>query len=154
RKYEGPDFRQNLALSPEANPALAPFPGFRWPWSNSIVTEVSGIGNYDLRPWVFKAGVDADGDGVKDILCAGRHQAWVMAISGKMDKVIWFAGRGEDLKTKIDDGRRLLRSGVVHEPLVVKDLDGDGVDDLVATMVDIGLEAKVEQNQYVGRRWV
>ncbi len=154
RKYEGPDFRQQLSLLPATNPALNSAPGFTWPWPASMVTEVSGIGNYDLRPWVLRSGVDVDGDGVRDIVCAGRHQAWVMAISGKMDKVLWFAGRGEDLKSKVDNGLRLLRSAVVHEPLVVGDLDGDGVDDLVATMVDIGPEAKVEQNQYVGRRWV
>src|SRR5690606_19085406 len=45
-------------------------------------------------------------------------------------------------------------SSVVHEPLVLKDIDGDGVDDLVVTMVDIGTDAKVEQNEYASRRWV
>ncbi|WP_442482223.1 protein kinase domain-containing protein [Aeoliella sp. SH292] len=154
RNYDGPDFRQFLTFSPESNPALAGAPGFAWPWSSSVVAEVSGIGNYDLRPWTLRNGIDVDGDGVNEIICAGRHQGWVMAISGKLDRIVWFAGRGKDIKTKVDDGPRLLRSAVVREPLITEDLDGDGVDDLVATMVDIGSEAKIEQNQYVGRRWV
>ncbi|HZL89320.1 MAG TPA: protein kinase [Pirellulaceae bacterium] len=139
--------------------ALKEFPGFRWPWSDGSEPH-SGYGVYDLRPWVAPRGHDLNGDGERDLICAGRHQAWLMAISGMDGKVLWFAARGHDLKTPPQPNQPYyLRGGVLSsvfgEPIVDQDCNGDGVPDCIATLADVGSQmVQLTGDQVAANCWI
>ncbi len=67
--------------------------GWRWPWHTVSYAE---YGMRELLPRAVSMKSDHNGDGQEDILLAGRHQAWVMAISASDGKILWFAGRGTE----------------------------------------------------------
>ena len=139
--------------------ALKDFPGFRWPWSSGSEMH-SGFGVLDFRPWVAPRGNDLNGDGELDLICAGRHQAWLMAISGKDGAILWFAGRGADLKVPPQSNRPFYMqdphaSTVIGQPLCDRDCDGDGIHDVIATFGDVGADpVRLTGDQVVGKYWV
>jgi predicted Ser/Thr protein kinase len=149
-------------MPPPANknsPALKEWPGFHWPWSSGSETN-SGYGVLDYRPWIAPRGIDLNGDGERDLICAGRHQGWLMAISGKDGNILWFAARGHDLKTPPPPNRPYFQqipifSTVVGEPIIDRDCDGDGVMDVIATLANVGAEpVRLTGEQVAAQCWV
>ncbi len=157
RKRKGSALAWSLKLGPDGSTAMQAAPGFTWPWSSPLSIH-SGYGSYAYQPWVLQESLDVDGDGAGDLVCAGRHQAWLMAISGQGGGVLWIAPRGTEVKEprRRDWQSRLgnVRSSVLERPLVGPDCDGDGVPELIATFVDIPENPPVRQNRVSGRCWV
>ena len=131
--------------------------GFRWPWREAG-TMYSGCGPYDTRPWVSPHCVDIDGLGTPDLIIAGRHQAWLMAVGGEEAKILWFAPRGHDLAVRAPMSGNYegsgIKSAVLGTPIWGHDCNADGTPDVIATMVDIGPKPTLDQNRYVCRCWV
>jgi predicted Ser/Thr protein kinase len=147
---------------PRANkdaPELKTWAGFHWPWSSGS-EPLSGFGLFDLRPWIAPRGFDLNGDGERDLICAGRHQAWLMAISGKDGAILWFAGRGQDLKISPQPNRPYFQryavsSTTLGEPIIDRDCDGDGVSDVIATFGDVGADMnRMSGGQVAATCWV
>ena len=158
RGEQGMAASSGLSFLPAQCDATKSYPGFSWPWLPEVVSEYSGYGSYAYQPWVAKRGVDINGDGVEDVILAARHQAWLMAVSGNGDAVLWFAPRSERLsQTKVAQNRfadRMMCSVVWHEPLVIPDRDADGVPDLIAVMVDLPLSSRESPNPTSFHRWI
>lgn len=136
-------------------PAWKECPGFRWPWSQGASAN-SGFGAFDLQPWVAPRGSDLNGDGAQDVICAGRHQAWLMAVSGKDGSLLWFSPKGEDLKVA-PENRWLtpMTSGLLGEPIIDHDCDKDGVNDVIATLIDVTPKlVRSSGGQIIARSWV
>jgi outer membrane protein assembly factor BamB/predicted Ser/Thr protein kinase len=145
-------------MPPPIRPDQPPFkdlPGFRWPWNPSTEAN-SGFGLFDLRPWFARRGFDLNGDGAKDLVCAARHQAWLLAISGSDGKLLWFAPRGQDLQAAPQNRWPMtVTSAVLGECIVDHDCDGDGVPDVIATLADAGPSAVyLAGDQLAARLWV
>jgi serine/threonine protein kinase/outer membrane protein assembly factor BamB len=147
-----------LAGDQSVSSLLSPFPGYCWRLSTESVSENSGYGTYALQPWIVKERVDANQDGVPDVILAARHQAWLMAVSGKGDGILWFAARSEQLSQAKDEGNRYadrtIRSAILSDPIVLNDQNADGVPELLVSLVEIPLNATVQQNTYECRRWL
>lgn len=129
-------------------PALADFAGLLWPWDDEDRRHLLP----DRRPRLTTAASDLDDDGVDDLVLAAQHQAWVLAVSGGTGQILWFAGRGADLKSgAAAQAGGNLQSTSLGTPIVTGDVDGDGVRELVATFADFG-----GQDQSGGQvhRWV
>jgi outer membrane protein assembly factor BamB/predicted Ser/Thr protein kinase len=156
-KQKGVPLGWSLKLDPEDSATMQAAPGFTWPWSSPLTTH-SGYGSYAYQPWILEGSVDVDGDGALDLVCAGRHQAWLMAISGKGTGVLWMAPRGEQVTQprRKDWQSRIhhVTSAALERPLLGPDCDGDGVPELIATFVDIPANPPVQQNRVSGRCWV
>src|SRR5690606_32731612 len=123
------------------------------------VSQNSGYGSYRHQPWVLREPFDADGDGAGDLIVAARHQAWLMAISGKGNGILWFAGRGEQLsKPRANPNsfheQTLLRGAVLDEPLTLPDLNQDGTPELLVSLVDVPPGSNPVQNTFACHRWV
>ena len=129
------------------NTWLEEAPGFKWWTDENRSGQRSGIDKFDRRPFVvgqlndrradaFTAAPDLDGDSIADLVIAGRHQAWLMAFSGKTMSRIWFAPRGRELDET--SNRRGEVSATLAPPLRIDDLNGDGIADLLASFVDAG----------------
>lgn len=103
-----------------------------WPWDRSAHTH--GVGVFELRPFVVST-ADLNGDGMGDLILAARHQAWVIAFSGKDGTPLWRAARdtaaGQD-KRQQSAG---IQSAVPYEPLLVPDQNEDDVDDVAAWFI-------------------
>ncbi len=157
RQARIPQVIWNVKLGPEHATAMQKAKGFRWPW-NSASTWRSGYGSYATQPWVSPLAVDVDGDGVGDLLCAGRHQAWLMAVSGADGSVLWFAPRSEQLFEPQPEGGQYrqaeIRSAVLGEPAISCDCNNDGISDPIAVCADIGANPSIQQSRYACRRWV
>ena len=126
------------------DPTLREAGPFRWLWNDLAADGKSAF----QPPQIIKPALDLDGDGVRDLVLAARHQAWLLAASGKTGKVIWFAGRGADLKAaSLSDPT----STVVGIPMPVGDLNHDGVPELVATFADFTSQSKQSD---APRRWI
>ncbi len=77
-----------IDLDPETQPLLAAhIPGFTWNWLTD--SAFSGKGPFDRRPQFVQPAPDVDGDHVGDLLLACRHQATLLAISGKQGTLLW-----------------------------------------------------------------
>ncbi len=155
RKTNGPAFEWKRELG-RGQDFCQSSPGFEWPWSSPLL-EYSGYGNYRYQPWVVQSFVDVNRDGIGDIIAAARHQAWLMAISGADGSVLWFAPRGSGLTSsppKSGMNSPSYRSSVLNEPLLLGDLDGDGVEDLAVTMIDIPASVMPMGSIITGQRWV
>ncbi len=141
----------SVDLSADDHPVLRDAPGFRWSWSSG---SPSGRGKFDQRPMLVKTVADLDGDGVGDLVFAGRHQAWLLAYSGKEGKFLWVAGRGRAVqREKSRSSRPGVTGTVVGTPAVVDDLDGDGKPDLLATFADVDPQGR-RGSQQKPRRWI
>ena len=130
-------------------------PGFRWPW-NQTWQQHSGYGPFDFRPWVAPRALDIDSRGLGDLIVAGRHQAWLMAISGDDGKMLWFAPRGHDLAQAATQAGNVaagegVHSAVLGDPIVGPDCDADGTPDVIATIADIGPQPTLVRNRYVAK---
>jgi outer membrane protein assembly factor BamB/predicted Ser/Thr protein kinase len=157
QKQQGAALGWSLKLDPEDSAAMQVAPGFTWPWSSPLSTH-SGYGSYAYQPWVLQESIDVDGDGMGDLLCAGRHQAWLMAISGQGGGVLWMAPRGAQLTEprRKDWQSRLnnVSSAALERPLLGPDCDGDGVPELIATFVDVPANPPIRQNRVSARCWL
>ncbi|MEX0818236.1 MAG: hypothetical protein WD070_01545, partial [Pirellulaceae bacterium] len=119
-----------------------------WPWDRYGNGYDRGLGAFDGRPWVvsddgglgtsgsrIEGSFDFNDDGVSDILLAARHQAWLIAISGRDGEPLWLAARGEAADSNAPFWNLSGGSAVVYPPLPVGDQDGDGVADVVTTFI-------------------
>ncbi|MGN6543948.1 MAG: protein kinase domain-containing protein, partial [Aureliella sp.] len=158
-QLHGPPTSWTLELSPATASALNAFPGYTNPRQpNDAQVRAFGETN-ETRPWIVHELMDVNGDGVGDIVCAARHQAWMMAISGTGQGVLWFAGLGRDLTMTSDQrarsgGNQITQSSVLYPPALCDDLDGDGTRDLVVAVADLDSDFHAGQNTYACRRWL
>jgi hypothetical protein len=101
--------------------------------------------------------VDVNQDGVGDLICAARHQAWVMAISGTGSGVLWFMGLGEELTDKAyaqqAASASAIRSAVLQPPLQCSDIDGDGMKDMVVSVLSLRKSIRAQGRVHDCRRW-
>lgn len=158
-QQHGPPTSWSLELSPATASALNASPGYTNPRQpNDAQVRAFGETN-ETRPWIVHEMMDVNGDGVGDIVCAARHQAWTMAISGTGQGVLWFARLGRDLSMSSAEraqsgGNQLTQSSVLHPPVVCDDLDGDGTRDLVVAVADLDSDFRAGQNTYPCQRWL
>ncbi|MDX1926064.1 MAG: protein kinase [Pirellulaceae bacterium] len=134
-KHQGPQVAWTLKLSPETAPPISAWPGYANPRTFSSMQERGFDEANESRPWMIHDFIDVNADGIGDLVCAARHQAWLMAISGNGEGVLWFAGRSEELAMKPDVRTPMA---VLSAPLLYEDLDSDGVRDFLVTIADPG----------------
>ena len=135
------------------NPDEPPWPA--WPWAFQHAGG-SGLGPFDDRPYIV-GGIeseqyydaepvtapDLNGDGVSDLIVAARHQAWVQAISGRDGELLWKVFRGDPQFSKrsywqmAGQGGWQSSSTVTSMPLLLGDLDDDGVKDLGVSFASV-----------------
>ncbi len=119
--------------------------GFRR-WTEVVQNDGNGYDKFDLRPLVVgqverttnrdeSFAPDLDGDGIADIVIAARHQAWLIALSGRDLSPLWYAPRGNDLKTTNTAAGEVL-SATLSVPIPCGDVNGDTVIDLITMFVD------------------
>lgn len=147
-KHRGPQMSWTLRLSPETAKPIFDSPGYMNPVNFSGMYESAFGEANETRPWMIHEFMDVNADGIGDLVCAGRHQAWIMAISGKGEGVIWFAGRGKELATHRDyqTASTIPHSSVLYPPMLCGDLDKDGVSDFLVTVADPGTERIYQNN--------
>jgi outer membrane protein assembly factor BamB len=132
-------------------------PRFCWPGvppNDFVSTEHSSS---EDAPWVLQDPIDVDQDGQGDIIIANPNQAWVMAISGVGKGILWFVGRGEDLKQAAPSSpfrRPSASSAVLYEPLLIDDIDGDGVQDILLTFADLKTQPLPQSGRFDCKRWI
>lgn len=156
------------SLIPQAAGAL-------WPWDRAVGWQTpSGVGPFEIHPWVLAEPVDLNRDGSNDYVLAARHQAWLLAVSGADGQVLWCAPRGSDVTDPPPEvggsqprassgetsgnnviwrsvgGSRGVVSASVGPPEKAPDLDADGVPDLLAVFADLGPGA----DRRHARRWI
>lgn len=157
RRVGGSVLGWEVKISPQSSPLMDKFPGFRWGW-NSGTESYSGYDTHDLRPWVVEKAGDINGDGTGDLILAGRHQAWLLAVSGADGAVLWFEGRGADLGVAppkdVYYPRYLVTSAVIRPPVSVPDQDGDELRDLVVLCADLQTEQAYREDPKSAKRWV
>jgi len=157
RRTGGSALGWEVKLSPQSSPLMEKFPGFRWGW-NSGTESYSGYDTHDLRPWVVEKAGDLNGDGTGDLILAGRHQAWLLAVSGSDGRVLWFEGRGADLEVapakEVFYPRYLVTSAVIRPPVSVPDQDGDELSDLVVMCADLQTEQAYREDPKSAKRWI
>ena len=146
-----------------SEPAKLPQPatGLVWPWDKLAASSAASCyDRFDLLPFAVSRAVDLNGDGHRDLVLAGQHQAWLMAISGTDGKPLWVAARAPELRQVADAqtqhwvSSQGVQSAVLASPEVVGDLDGDGTSDLLATFVDRRPREPSQPGQTGPQRWV
>jgi serine/threonine protein kinase len=131
-------------------------PGFVWDWKKGD-SWFHGFDELDQRPQPVSASLDLDGDGHADIVLAGRHQAWLLALSGRNGNVLWLSARGEDVRRpgpQQDAMPHGTVSGIWGPVQVLPDVDGDGHPDLLVTVVDVSAPPDAEAATAAPRRRV
>ncbi len=138
-------------------PDPAQAPGLQWPWPTTL-SENSGYGPYDLRPWVAQQKIDADGDGQLDLIMAARHQAWLAAISVNTGQVLWVAARGRDVTEVIARADSFpnspVISSVLSDPIMDHDCDGDGTPDIVAIFAEMEASTDLNSSRPTVKYWM
>ncbi len=128
------------------DPVLREFPGFLWQWNTRYYAAGSLVDSY-FHPMVVESASDLDGDGIGDAIVAARHQGWIVALPSRGGGPLWVAARGTDLKTpRLSDSQ----SGVVCKPIVINDLDGDGISELIAVFCDLQFDGQMT----TPHRWI
>lgn len=155
----GPPATWSLALSPATTAALKAHPAFTPPRSPTDVEERTFGQTNQSRPWIIHEHMDVNGDGVGDIVCAARHQAWMMAISGTGDDVLWFTARGREFAETSGGappaiGDRTTHGSVLYPPLVCGDIDEDGMRDFIVSLVDLDVKFAGGRSASAGERWL
>ncbi|MCO6456287.1 MAG: protein kinase [Pirellulaceae bacterium] len=130
---------------------FADAPGLVWPWNQG--ERHAGRGALDLRPQPSPT-VDLNGDGVRDIVLSARHQAWVLAISGRDGGPLWLAARGTDLlrrpaQPRAYDNQNIV-STVLGPAVPLPDINNDTIADLLVTLAD----ATPREQGRPARRWI
>lgn len=146
-KLELHDFRtppQHWSVDLASQVELKQLPNFRpWPWTVTFYSP-SGFGSYDFRPQVVAHPPDLYGGELRDVIVAYRHQPVVLAFSAETGELRWhFTTEAFPKVTRAEvDALHVLQDetmfgAVLGTPLVVPDLDDDGVRDLVAAFVEL-----------------
>lgn len=120
---------------------------FRW-WTG-FGNLTNGRRQWRARPKMLQPAVDLDGDGIRDLVFSGSEQAWLMALSGKSGKALWFRLLAEESPQKINFSSSILNSAVVHQPVTIADVDQDGVAEILTIVFDLG-----DDRQTPPRRWL
>ncbi|MFO0868755.1 MAG: protein kinase [Pirellulales bacterium] len=129
--------RWKMDLTPLRPAPLEAWTGFAWPWFAPGGSAHHAQGPSWRDPWVVAQAIDVNGDGTGDYLLAGRHQAFLLALSGRDGSVLWATDRGRDVRRQSAAGdAREVTSAVLASPLVIEDRDGDAVPDLVVLWGD------------------
>ncbi|MCL4203632.1 MAG: protein kinase [Pirellulaceae bacterium] len=131
-------------------------PGFVWDWKQGDYWYY-GFDELDQRPHSPESSVDLDGDGHADVVLAGRHQAWLLAMSGRSGDVLWLSALGEDARHPSPQPRVLPHgtvSGVWGPVEVLPDVNGDGCPDLLVTVVDVSASPDAGASTAAPRRRV
>ena len=175
RRLDAAEWTLHLA-QPTADLLVDAADGLIWPWDAGIDNlPRGGYDKFDLRPFIARStprdcegacdewtamprgdAVDLDGDGADDIVLAARHQAWIMAVSGRSGSPLWFVRRGDARQSGVDDsdGREIpsmgVRSAVLYPPQWIADIDDDHRPDLLAVIGDVS----TKQESRLARRWV
>jgi outer membrane protein assembly factor BamB/tRNA A-37 threonylcarbamoyl transferase component Bud32 len=106
-------------LGPKSQPAQT---GIGWDWRSPPLHSY-----VDWSPWLVNPALDLDGDGIGDAVFALRHQAALLALSGKDGKVLWcYIPEREGTTTRVPQTTTL-------GPPAVFDVDGDGTPDLIVS---------------------
>jgi PQQ-like domain len=98
---------------------------------------------------------DLDGDGTGDLLLSLRHQALLVALSGKNGSMLWNHDAGVSGPAASTPGElgwiaRLMSRNVSAGEPAIADLDGDGKPDLVATFLLSGSSLSAYRRIVVG----
>ena len=142
-RFSAPSLKQDLwtrTFDPLDDAKLKAIPAFQWKWSHWD-TMTSGYGQYDFCPQVLEPCPRLDEDQLGDIVLACRHQPVVIALSTNKGETLWayappeMAEVAKALETRITSGPALRTGTIVGEPLMVPDLDGDTVVDLIVASV-------------------
>ncbi|MCH5373693.1 MAG: hypothetical protein JJ992_06930, partial [Planctomycetes bacterium] len=158
RYFRGTDGRLNWTadvstLHQDANLAA---PGFVWNWKKGDLWH-QGFDELDQRPFPIGPASDLDGDGQTDVVLAGRHQAWLLAMSGRDGSVLWLAACGDDVRTA-ETQRSIESHGTVSAvwgtPQWIPDVNDDQRPDLLATLVDVTGQLRTGRDGLKERRWV
>ncbi|MFO1064058.1 MAG: protein kinase [Pirellulales bacterium] len=139
RNLNGNLDKRSIPIEPGKTPGFEAFHGFQLPTRQSSVTATGYGEDASARPWLLNGPMDVNGDGIGDLIVAGRHQAWVLAVSGDGSGVLWIAGLADELKNAktnpVPDSN--LVSAVLYPPQRINDADGDGRDDLIVVWMEI-----------------
>jgi outer membrane protein assembly factor BamB/tRNA A-37 threonylcarbamoyl transferase component Bud32 len=129
------------SLAKEDQPALADATDYDWAtlskdWLGGPGAELP----WGYHPWLVKPEPDLTRSGAGDLVWASTAHPWLLAVSGKDGKVLWHFR----LEPFPDVQSPLTGSKVGCPPLVVEDVDGDGVPDVVVVFARKGLPNRVE----------
>jgi predicted Ser/Thr protein kinase len=130
--------------------------GFVWDWKQGDGW-FHGFDELDQRPTPVAPATDLNGDGHADLVLAGRHQAWLLAMSGRDGSVLWLTARGEDVRaaqTQQSIASHGTVSGVWGGVEVLPDINGDDRPDLLVTVVDVRALPDAEASTTAPRRRV
>lgn len=134
------------------------YPGFASPPTFFDKLQKNDSSGESENPWVLPAPIDINQDGTGDFIIVARHQAWLMAVSGQGDQVLWFQALAPELSENASPRHvqnfRQAASTVLYQPITVPDLDSDGAEDLVVTTTSIASSAPILNNQFESIRQI
>jgi tRNA A-37 threonylcarbamoyl transferase component Bud32 len=128
------------SLDPKTQPA---FGDMRWDW------QATPLFNYvDWTPRLLKPTSDLDGDGTPDLVWALRHEAALLAVSGKDGRVLWCYRAQPPPKAEGGKaaGASPVQSTVIGLPALA---DVDGTPDFIAAFASAPLS-----NPKGAQRWI
>ncbi|MFO0906504.1 MAG: protein kinase [Pirellulales bacterium] len=132
--------RWSITLAQQLAQKFPDAPAACWPWFDSSGRAHFTQGASQRSPLPAAKTVDVDGDGVRDLILAARHQAYVLVLSGANGQPLWLRPLGHDVrqapKPQPFPQPLELRSSVLFAPLVVPDQNNDQVDDLLVSWTD------------------